>query len=300
MPAPASQVGIAHDQAPNAAYAYVIRYANSAETVCLTGWEQPVQISGLPAFLGLAEPQTFDGAQISHGESNNGASYERRDITVFLGIDDDRLRRYFTTASAEKIAVYIIRISAEKLLTGEVLDYDTDGFLLTSGVIGKIAIEGVQIAAQITPEPFLANQNLPRFFFSRTCNHPLGSTACGVNRESFKAAATITALDAAQKIVELSITPPGANAEYFRAGHLVHGPTGVVIGISWSDAGGTAGAARLRLHFWSLELEVGDTITAYAGCRHIVDDCITKFSNGDNFGGFPYIPNRSPFLHGIR
>lgn len=300
MPAPASQIGVAHDQAPQAAYAYVIRYSNSAETVCLTGWEQSLTINNPPAFLGLANPQVFTPAQISHGEQNNGANYERRDITVLLGVNDDRLKRYFATASAEKIAIYIMRLSAPKLLTGEVLEFSTDGFLLTSGVIGKIGIEGVQIAAQLTPEPFLANQNIPRHFFSRTCNHNLGGQGCTVVMDDFKLVTTIAAIDSAKKIIELSHSAPGGSPEFFRAGYMVHAPTGVVIGITWSDSEGFAGNARLRLHFWSLELEVGQTITAFAGCRHTVADCQDKFNNVANFGGFPYSPNRSPFLHGVR
>lgn len=299
MPLPAAQVGVAHDQAPTASYAYVIKYANSSTTVCLTGWEQAVAISGLPAFLDLDEPQAFTAAQVSHGEVNSSGAHEKREVQILFGVSDDRLSRYFATASAEKITIYIIRIAAEKLLTGEALDYDTDCFLLTSGLIGRVTIEGVQIGVTITPEPFLDNQNVPRFFFSRACNHHLGSEACGVDREAFKATATITAIDAAQKIVELSITPPGGNAEFFRAGHMVHAATGLVVGIIWSDAGGTAGAVRLRLHFWSLDLATGQTITAYAGCRHTLGDCVSKFANGANYGGFPYIPNRNPVTHGI-
>ena len=37
------------------------------------------------------------------------------------------------------------------------------------------------------------------------------------------------------------------------------------------------------------------TIRLYPGCRHIVDDCNTKFSNLLNYGGFPYSPDLNPF-----
>lgn len=298
MPLSAAQIGYAHDQAPTAAYAYVLKYSNSEETVCLTGWEKAVQISGLPAFLGLADPQTFDGAQIAHSEANSGANYERRDITVFMGVNNDRLRRYFATASAEKIQVYIIRLGTKKLETGETLEYTTDGFLLFSGVVGKIGIEGSQIGAQITPEPFLANQNLPRMFFSRACNHVLGGPACGVDLEAFRHDSTIAALFPSEKLVELSTAPPGSN--WFRAGKVIHAPTGAVIGITWSDLLGTGGNARVRLNFWSPDLEVGQAISLYPGCRHIVEDCgPSKFDNVANFGGFPYVPNRNPAMHGV-
>ena len=42
-------------------------------------------------------------------------------------------------------------------------------------------------------------------------------------------------------------------------------------------------------------LSAGEAMTAFAGCRRIRQVCNTKFSNIENFGGFPYIPIRNPF-----
>ena len=39
----------------------------------------------------------------------------------------------------------------------------------------------------------------------------------------------------------------------------------------------------------------GQVIDIFPGCDHLRTTCAGKFANGDNFGGFPYIPNINPF-----
>lgn len=281
-------------------YAYILAYEDSATKVFLTGYEKGFEISGVPARFGAADPQAFTPAQISHGEHGLSAEFDRRPLTVMLTTQNSTLARFFATASATRIGISIFRINSTKLLTGEPLDWDVDAILLNSGLVGKITFGGQQISVEVAPEPFGTNQGIPRFFYSRTCNHVLGeATTCKVNLASFTHTTTIAEIDTAQRIITLAITPPGGNAEYFRAGTFVHGPTGQRFGIDWSDGAGTAGKARVRLKYWSPSLIAGDSVTVRAGCRHTTADCSTKFSNIANFGGFPHIPNRNISLHGV-
>ena len=41
-------------------------------------------------------------------------------------------------------------------------------------------------------------------------------------------------------------------------------------------------------------IEAGDSIKVYPGCKHNSDDCINKFNNIANFGGYEYIPRNNP------
>lgn len=280
-------------------YAYILNYQDSDERVFLTGYETSIVIAGVPARFNASDPQTFLSAQISHGEHGLSAEFDRRPLTVILTTQNSNLARFFATGSATRIGISIFRLNSTKLLSGESLDWDIDAILLNSGIVGKITFGGQQISAEVAPEPHGQNQGIPRFYFSRTCNHALGGFGCGVDLASFTHAATISEILTSQRIVTLSITPPGGNAEYFRAGTLVHGPTGQRFGIDWSDGAGTAGKARVRLKYWSPELIAGDAVTVRAGCRHTTADCDTKFSNLANFGGFPHIPNRNISLHGV-
>jgi uncharacterized phage protein (TIGR02218 family) len=53
--------------------------------------------------------------------------------------------------------------------------------------------------------------------------------------------------------------------------------------------------ASIRLLTPVLGMLAGDPVVAYPGCRRTVRDCIDKFNNYENYGGFPHIPGRSPY-----
>ena len=43
----------------------------------------------------------------------------------------------------------------------------------------------------------------------------------------------------------------------------------------------------------------GDTFVVYAGCtKRYTEDCLTKFNNGLNFRGFPFLPGDDLLLKG--
>lgn len=42
-------------------------------------------------------------------------------------------------------------------------------------------------------------------------------------------------------------------------------------------------------------LLAGFTVNAYPGCDHTLADCLAKFNNHLNYGGFPFFPNNNPF-----
>lgn len=37
-----------------------------------------------------------------------------------------------------------------------------------------------------------------------------------------------------------------------------------------------------------------DSLVLYPGCKHNIDDCLNKFNNLNNFGGFPFTPIKNP------
>lgn len=43
------------------------------------------------------------------------------------------------------------------------------------------------------------------------------------------------------------------------------------------------------------EVVSSNTVRIYPGCSRSMDDCLNKFNNLDNFGGFPYTPENNPF-----
>lgn len=299
MPLSVSQVGQNQDQESKPAYAYVLRFGASGDVVCLTGYDRPLTVKNLPTWLGTMDPQTFTPGPIQHGDVEGEATFEKRTCQVMLGSNDERLRRFFLTATAEKINIAIIRVNGPAVVAGEELDYTTDGFIKASGVIGMVGFDRDVIACTITPEPYLSNRGVPRFYFSRSCNYVLGGPGCRVDLEDFALESVIAATDPTNRILILADSSPG-DAQYFRSGYLIHQTTGQKLGIAWSDEEAGTERVILKMHFWSPDLAPGNGVKVYPGCRHTPADCKDKFDNEANFGGFSHIPNRNPVIHGVR
>lgn len=281
------------------AYCYIVEHKADGTRSFLTNWQRDVVVHGLPARFGAADPQTFTRAQVAHGESNLNATFDAKPVNFTIWTESDEFRRYFLTAPAVNITVYIIRLSSTRLsIEGEEMWWDRDCMLLNSGVVGDVSLAGNQVTSSLTPEVFLRSSKIPRHFFQRECNHVLGGAACGVDLAAFTTHTTAFALDLAQRIITLAVAPP-TTTDWFRAGVLLHENTGQRLPVLWSDAGGTGGRARLAVAFWFPQIGVGDIVHVTPGCRHVTADCVTKFANGPNYGGFPYVPNKNPAIHGI-
>lgn len=57
--------------------------------------------------------------------------------------------------------------------------------------------------------------------------------------------------------------------------------------------------SSLRLSNVSRRLTVGQRLWVYPGCDHTVDHCRDKFDNEINFGGFPWMPEKNPYVNNV-
>lgn len=289
-----SDPAIANLAAPSAApvYCYAVQYVATNDWNYFVRWDKAVEMQNMPDQIG-GGTKTFLPAQIAHSEVEHSGAYESKSVVVNVTAGDRRLQRYFLTASTVKIRIFIIRITARTILDSVPLDYRTDAQLVESGVVGQIAMRGMSIETTITPEPFIGTNQLPHYFFGRTCQKVFGQ--CGVNIELLKTVTTIISLDRDQRTVYVDAIMPALN--YWRSGNLLHTASGTRAFIEWADNETTGGKGRARLRAWSSEFNIGDVVTLYPGCSLTVAAC-TLFSNVANFGGFPYIPQINPVTHG--
>jgi len=45
---------------------------------------------------------------------------------------------------------------------------------------------------------------------------------------------------------------------------------------------------------------MGQTVKCNKGCKHrVTADCLNRFANTANYGGFPYVPKKNPFQTGL-
>lgn len=169
---------------------------------------------------------------------------------------------------------------------------ETDEVVVWIGrvVSPKFRPESVTLLGE--PSTTLARKSGQVQCWQRGCMHVLykqGNGLCNVVREDFALPAVITSVVAnVVKAVEFATLDAGRLA----GGYLEWTtPAGSVERRSISTHNGDT----ISLFYGTAELPVGAEVIAYPGCRHNWDDCENFFSNGVNYGGDLYSPERSPF-----
>ncbi len=286
----------AEERSPHqaAAYCYVIKFPDGVMQF-LTGLDRNVRVANLPEYFDAADPQTFTSTQIKHGIIAAQSKFEPRHVNLMVPSTDARLRRFFVTAAPVKIEAWIIRLNGDAIIEDGIVDYALHGSIMESGVLGQYAFDGPTILAELTPEVFLQGGSVPRFYSSRRCNHALFGFGCGLNRDDHSFTAEILTLTPGQREMIIEGQRPSSPAGYFSGGHLNHPILAMEFAVAWSEFSG--GNTKLKLATWHPEFNVGDTITAFAGCAHTVAAC-REFGNAANFGGFPHVPKKNPTTNG--
>ncbi len=284
------------EQSPHlsAAYAYVIQHDDGTQQY-FTGTDQIIVMENIPTAVVPAGTATFLPGQIQHGKITSNDRFENRGVTMSITSEDQRLRRFFTMAAAVKLKAWIIRISQERL-EGTV-DFTKNALIVESGILAKFGFSGMVVSCELTPEPYFVDRSIPRFFCEKTCNHPLYGPGCNLDKEDWKFATKILSVDRAERLIVVEGQKADVDENWFQAGHFKHDVTKLFFAIAWSEHVGPD--TRLKLAYWHPELAINSTLTAYAGCRHTVEDCAGKFENEANFGGFPFVPNRNPVTNGV-
>lgn len=185
--------------------------------------------------------------------------------------------------------------SAEVWLTVRAYHYGDDDTLANTPVVWVGTVTSVSWPevdrAEVACQPLSASMDRVglRLTYMRSCPHALYDVNCGVNRDQFKVAATVSVLT-------------GSAIEYSSAAML---PDGRAAGgyIEWSIGSGELERRSILAHSGSTltllggtdGLSAGRAITVYPGCRQTTSDCNSYYNNIVNFGGFPAMPGTSPF-----
>lgn len=145
--------------------------------------------------------------------------------------------------------------------------------------------------ARFTCNSLLAtlNRNGLRLSWQRGCPHALYDRQCRVNPEHYATAILVESMDGGSiSAASISLLPDG----YLDGGFLSFAGThGTTERRGIERQSGT----RVELLGPSDGIAVGEWVIAYPGCNRTTEACLNKFNNLDNYGGFPHIPNKSPF-----
>lgn len=234
----------------------------------------------------------IDGTYITEDIKRSSIEYtgdlNRSNLVITVGGANDIAEMFKGAAPGEIVAVTVMRLH-ETMEDDGVPGASTSSITLWTGrVLGS---RWGPVGAELQCEP--ASISLKRIglrrLYQRQCPHVLYSEICGASRALFLTTATITLLSGKQ----ITVGSVGGHPDgMFSGGYL-----------SWASAGGYS-EYRMILSHVGMVLTVayplppsatGTQITLYGGCNHTTSDCNTKFNNLNNYGGFPYIPEKNPF-----
>lgn len=154
------------------------------------------------------------------------------------------------------------------------------------GQIKTVGFKGVQAKVNCVGFEHFLKKTIPTWRYQLNCNHNVFDDKCGLTKSSYKTTTTVT-LDSTGLII--SSADFGTKDDgYFTGGEIEFG-----------DESRTAVAHEgndVTLMYRFLGDVDGQSIGAYPGCDGRVETCRDKYSNVNNFLGFPFIPTENPAL----
>lgn len=177
----------------------------------------------------------------------------------------------------------VILLTVRRLHVG-----DSDSIVVWSGRLLGVEFQGSRAVMTCEPVTTSLRRTGLRRIYQRQCPHVLYGTSCGVNKSSFAVPATLSAVSG----VSLTSATFGLYAAgYFAGGYIEFDNAGVIERRFITEHTGTL----IKINLPLIGLDIGVSITAYAGCDHTIPTCKNTFNNLGNYGGFPYIPRKNPF-----
>ncbi len=236
----------------------------------------------------MAGGETWDAQNISNDELRFGIEFLGDETTLHVATQDAQhpLRFHAESLALGVTTLRIIEIDAEADNT----ELPTPIYV---GRVGQVTFgkEGA-IEAECSSSFRVGEIATPRIAIGRRCQHRWGDEFCGINKAAFTTTGTITALGNAY----VEATEFGAEAttrtdpKWFVFGLVTRGA-------EQRFCTGQSGD-RLYLNAPFRFAEVGDAISAEAGCDKRINSGCVKFDNAAKHVGFYYTPNQNPQFKG--
>ncbi len=178
-------------------------------------------------------------------------------------------------------------VTTVTVLRGHWGDTDSEFIVYWKGRI--ISAKAADSKIDLECEPVYTSIRRPglRAKFEYGCRHVLYGRGCGVNREAYKHTGAVLSLAGGLDAEVAGVD--GVFADGWFTGGIIYAPDDSARFIV-NHVGGVVTLSRPMA-----SLSTGQTVKLYPGCDHLRTTCDIKFSNLDNFGGFPWIPSRNPF-----
>ena len=193
-------------------------------------------------------------------------------MEITLGRNNAFAIQYIVAPPESKIGLFIYRLQG------------ADYIMYWSGIVQMVTFDKNGVAtAKATMNTATFGGVSKRRRCQILCDHALYDAGCKVNKEAYKTTGNLTSV--VGKTLKAAEFAAKANG-YFIAGQIKIGDARRLIK---SHTGDTIIVTRPFIN-----IEIGNSFAAYAGCNHTPEICWSKFINSVNFGGQEFLPTKNP------
>jgi len=164
-----------------------------------------------------------------------------------------------------------------------------------SGRLSEVVRQGARFSAELVSVKACLERKIGRVY-ARNCDADVGDARCGVDLEgaAFQGEGFVAETSGPKRIRVSGLA--GFDDRWFGGGVL-----------SWTSGANAGAVARVVRHAGDdielaaaprFAIEAGDALRVTAGCDKSFATCGAKFSNRDNFRGFPHMPGPDAVLAG--
>lgn len=178
----------------------------------------------------------------------------------------------------------------------ELVDYTAPGdgvVKLQSGELGQVRIEGGRVSVELRGFKHRLGKPVGRTV-QPTCDADLGDARCRVTLGPLTVSGTVTAVTDAAQFTDAARTE---STGWFDGG-LLTWTSGLNAGRRMEVKRFQSGGAFTLFLPLAYPIAVGDGYSLYPGCDKTFSICVSKFNNGVNYQGFPFVPGNQAIRNG--
>lgn len=163
------------------------------------------------------------------------------------------------------------------------------------GWLGQVTRGRYQFEAELRGLLQAVQQSIGRVY-APACNADLFDSRCGVSAGSFTLSTTVTSVTSVR--VFRASAAVGAGASWYTGGRVLF-TSGNNDGAAMEVKAFATATGEFELHqSMPAAIQVGDAFSVTAGCDKSLATCTSKFSNANNFRGFPHVPGIDRLMSG--
>jgi len=238
-------------------------------------WRYNSTSSDISTVVGLYLSKPIERTAIEQNQDSG-----KKPVKITVSKDLPFVQQYISSPPSDIVTIKISRYHRG--------DTSPEIVIIWQGRVTNVSFETERVI--IKCEPIFTSLQRPglRRLYQTTCPHILYGDICKVVKSSFLTNATLYAVAGST----LSATIFSSNVDGYYAGGFVEWDNGVVVDKRFISSH-IGDDIVLTVPFVGIPSTAN--IRVYPGCNRITVTCKDKFSNLDNYGGFPFIPTKNPF-----